>query len=196
MFSYALLCIGPESRRLVPTPVADRLSFGSSSETHESVAGLVELVVSATEIILRQFLALQGSPALFRTTPSFSGYAGFSGQAGDWRPKFQNRQVHCPGKELRGFQRVSLKPGERRTVIFSLLAEKLAFYDVNKHDLAVEPRRFDIMIGISSAGIRVRDRVGFIDGEDLVSHSDRLRDRSPLLSAFSRSVWDGVYSKD
>jgi hypothetical protein len=160
MFSYALLCIGPESRRLVPTPVADRLSFGSSSETHESVAGLVELLVKRLKSSYASFSLCKDRPHCSWTTPSFSGYAGFSGQAGDGRPKFQNRLAHCPGKELRGFQRVSLKPGGRRTVIFSLLAEKLAFYDENKHDFAVQPRRFDIMIGISSAGIRFRDQVG------------------------------------
>jgi beta-glucosidase len=67
--------------------------------------------------------------------------------------------VKRPSKELRGFQRISLKPGERRTVTFSLPAEKLAFYDVSKHDFVVEPGKFDIMIGSSSADIRAKDQV-------------------------------------
>jgi hypothetical protein len=136
MFSYALLCIGPEPRRLVPTPVADRLSFASSSVPHESVAGLVELVVKRLKSSHASFSLCKDRLHCSWTTPSFSGYAGFSGQAGDGKPEFQNSPVHDPGKELRGFQRVSLKPG---TVTFGLPAEKL--YDVNRHDLAVEPAR-------------------------------------------------------
>lgn len=67
--------------------------------------------------------------------------------------------VKRPIKELRGFQRVSLKPGERRTVTFRLPGERLAFYDVKKHDFAVEPGKYDILVGSSSADIRVKDQV-------------------------------------
>jgi beta-glucosidase len=54
---------------------------------------------------------------------------------------------------------VSLKPGERRTVTFILPAEKLAFYDVKKHAFVVEPGKYDLMVGSSSADIRVRDQI-------------------------------------
>jgi beta-glucosidase len=67
--------------------------------------------------------------------------------------------VKRPNKELRGFQRVSLKPGERRTVTFTLPADKLAFYDVKKHDFVVEPGKYDLMVGSSSADIRLRDQI-------------------------------------
>jgi beta-glucosidase len=67
--------------------------------------------------------------------------------------------VKRPIKELRGFQRVSLKPGERRTVTFTLPAAKLAFYDVKKHDFVVEPGKYELMMGSSSADIRVRNQI-------------------------------------
>jgi len=67
--------------------------------------------------------------------------------------------VKRPIAELRGFQRISLKPGERRTVTFELPGEKLAFWDMNKHDFVVEPGKVDVMVGSSSADIRVRDQV-------------------------------------
>ena len=67
--------------------------------------------------------------------------------------------VKRPIKELRGFQRVSLKPGERRTVTFTLPAERLAFYDVKKHDFVVELGKYDLMVGSSSADIRLRDQI-------------------------------------
>jgi beta-glucosidase len=59
-----------------------------------------------------------------------------------------------PSKELRGFDRISLKAGERKTVSFSLPAANLAFYDETKHAFSVEPGEYEILIGASSADIR------------------------------------------
>lgn len=67
--------------------------------------------------------------------------------------------VKRPIRDLRRFQRVSLKPGERRTVTFVLPGEELAFWDVSKHDFVVEPGKVDVAVGSSSADIRVRDQV-------------------------------------
>lgn len=54
-----------------------------------------------------------------------------------------------PVKELKGFQKVTLRPGEKRTVGFDITPDLLAFYDVNmKH--VVEPGEFTIMVGNSS----------------------------------------------
>src|SRR5205807_89421 len=55
--------------------------------------------------------------------------------------------VTRPIKELRDFQRVTLKPGEARTVTFVLPAEKRAFYDVGRHGFVLEPGMFDVTIG-------------------------------------------------
>jgi beta-glucosidase len=73
--------------------------------------------------------------------------------------------VERPLKELRGFRRVSLKPGEAKTVTFTLAAKQLAYYDVGRHDFVVAPGRFDIMVGGSSADIRLRGQVEVIGGE-------------------------------
>ena len=62
--------------------------------------------------------------------------------------------VKRPVKELRGFSRVSLDPGQQRTVSFTLPASKLAFYDEKLHDFKVEPGMFDIMIGNASDAIK------------------------------------------
>lgn len=66
--------------------------------------------------------------------------------------------VKRPVKELRGLQRVHLKPGQSRKVAFSLPAERLAFYDVNGHDFVVEPGAFEVLVGSSSEDIRLRGR--------------------------------------
>lgn len=55
-----------------------------------------------------------------------------------------------PVKELRGFARVGLEPGEARRVTFTLYAEQLAFVDVPGRWL-VEPGEFQLMVGTSSA---------------------------------------------
>lgn len=57
--------------------------------------------------------------------------------------------VTRPVKELKGFQRVLLQPGETRTVVFEITPELLAFWDVNKR-FTVEPGDFELMTGNSS----------------------------------------------
>jgi beta-glucosidase len=57
--------------------------------------------------------------------------------------------VTRPVKELRGFKRVSLQPGERVRVIFTLPVERLAYYDAAMQ-LAVEPTTTQVMVGASS----------------------------------------------
>ena len=64
--------------------------------------------------------------------------------------------VKRPIKELRGFERVSLKPGEKKTVTFTVPSDKLAFWDVGKHAFVVEPDKVDVMVGGSSGDIRVK----------------------------------------
>ena len=58
----------------------------------------------------------------------------------------QVSSVTRPLKELRGFERVSLSPGEKKTVTFTLGPEALALYD-EKMVRVVEPGLFDVMVG-------------------------------------------------
>lgn len=55
-----------------------------------------------------------------------------------------------PVKELKGFQRITLAPGETRTVEFTLTPDKLSFLD-ERMECIVEPGQFEIMVGASSA---------------------------------------------
>jgi len=54
-----------------------------------------------------------------------------------------------PIKELKGFQKVRLRPGEKKTISFEITPDLLAFYDVNMK-YVVEPGEFFIMVGNSS----------------------------------------------
>jgi beta-glucosidase len=58
--------------------------------------------------------------------------------------------VTRPVMELRGFKRVTLKPGEKTTVEFNLTPDSLSLIDVDMHRV-VEQGTFDIMVGPSSA---------------------------------------------
>jgi beta-glucosidase len=77
-------------------------------------------------------------------------------RAGDEVVQLYVRDVEAsltrPVKELRGFARVTLEPGEARTVSFTLAAEQLAFVDVPGRWL-VEPGEFRLMVGTSSADL-------------------------------------------
>lgn len=64
-----------------------------------------------------------------------------------------------PQKELRGFERISLKPGENKKVTITVPGEKLSFYDEKTHRFIVEPGTFEVLIGSSSEDIRLKGKV-------------------------------------
>jgi hypothetical protein len=61
----------------------------------------------------------------------------------------QVSSVTRPVKELRGFERVSLRPGESRQVTFMRGPDELSMID-RRMQRVVEPSRFDVMVGTSS----------------------------------------------
>ncbi len=71
-----------------------------------------------------------------------------------------------PLRQLRAFQRVSLKPGQTKTVRLTLRAADLAHWDVTRGKWAVESGDYDLMVGASSADIRQRATIG-VRGETI-----------------------------
>lgn len=59
-----------------------------------------------------------------------------------------------PLKELKGFKKITLAPGETKDVIFTITPEALKFFDDSKHEWIAEPGKFKAMIGASSTDIR------------------------------------------
>ena len=57
-----------------------------------------------------------------------------------------------PVKELKGFERVPIKPGETRTVMFRVGPEALRFYN-REMMRRVEPGTFQIMVGPNSVDL-------------------------------------------
>jgi len=67
-----------------------------------------------------------------------------------------------PVKELRGFARVALQPGQTQTLRFVVGRQELSFFNAQLQWVA-EPGDFDLMIGASSADIRLRDAFALIE---------------------------------
>ncbi|MDO5608605.1 MAG: glycoside hydrolase family 3 C-terminal domain-containing protein [Capnocytophaga sp.] len=61
-----------------------------------------------------------------------------------------------PEKELKGFEKINLKPGESKTVTFTVDASALSFFDDQKHEWIVESGDFEAIIGASSSDIKTK----------------------------------------
>ncbi|MCD8029738.1 MAG: glycoside hydrolase family 3 C-terminal domain-containing protein [Bacteroides sp.] len=59
-----------------------------------------------------------------------------------------------PVKELKGYKKISLQPGEEQTVTISVDKSALSFFDPDKHDWVAESGDFEALIGTSSTDIR------------------------------------------
>jgi beta-glucosidase len=68
-------------------------------------------------------------------------------------------KVQRPGKELRGFKRVALQPGERKTVELPLPTKSLAYWDVERHAFVLESGKVELLAGSSSADFRLKTTI-------------------------------------
>jgi len=64
--------------------------------------------------------------------------------------------VPRPIKELKGFDKVSLNPGETKTVSFTVDSSALSFFDAGKHAWVAEPGDFEAIIAASSTDIKTK----------------------------------------
>ena len=71
---------------------------------------------------------------------------------------FHGAHVVRPNKQLAGFKRVHLNPGETKQLIFRLDTAQLGYYDEDM-EFVVEPGKLDIMVGTSSEDLPLRDTV-------------------------------------
>lgn len=61
-----------------------------------------------------------------------------------------------PKKELKGFEKISLKPGETKDVTFKIKESDLSFFDPDSHSWKAEEGKFEALIGSSSTDIRAK----------------------------------------
>ncbi len=77
----------------------------------------------------------------------------------------QKARVARPLKELKGFEKVELSPGEVKTVTFELTDRAFAYYDIGISDWYVEDGEYQLLIGTSSRDIKLEETV--------ILHSDQ-----------------------
>ena len=75
-----------------------------------------------------------------------------------------------PLKELKGFEKVELKPGEAKKVMFRLDSRAFSYYCEEIGDWYAESGEYEIMVGASSADIRLKDSVYVNTGRRLPLH--------------------------
>lgn len=67
--------------------------------------------------------------------------------------------VERPDKELKGFQKIFLQPGESKDVILTLPVDAFRFFDDKKKEWVLEKGKFQIMAGSSSRDIRLTKEI-------------------------------------
>lgn len=80
--------------------------------------------------------------------------------------------VARPIKELKGFKRLTLNPGEKREIVFTLFTDQLAFYDRYMR-LIVEPGAYNVMVGSSSEDIRLTGKFSVVGETRILSSINR-----------------------
>lgn len=71
--------------------------------------------------------------------------------------------VERPVKELKGFRKISLAPGETAEVSFKIGRDALSFFDADRHEWRCEPGAFEALVGSSSSDIRSKVRFKVTD---------------------------------
>lgn len=64
--------------------------------------------------------------------------------------------VDRPPKELKGFRRVMLMPGEAQQVAFTIDRGAMSYYGTPKRDWVAEPGAFEVLVGASSRDVRLK----------------------------------------
>jgi beta-glucosidase len=73
--------------------------------------------------------------------------------------------VPLPLKELKGFAKVSLRPGESKQITVLLDRRAFSYYDVAQHGWNAAPGDFVILVGSSSADIRLQGKYSLVPEE-------------------------------
>ena len=130
-----------------------------------------DLVISASEINDDQTLTVSCN---ITNTGNRAGMETVQLYVGD-----KESSVIRPVKELKGFEKVSLRPGETKKVFFTLDKRAFAYYETSINDWFVEYGEFEIMIGASSRDIR-------LSGSVYVNSKTKL----PIQFTFNSTVGD------
>ena len=124
--------------------------------------GLSYTNFSYSNLSVQQGITKGGSPEIWWAEVSFdiSNTGRLAGSevaqvyVGDSHSK-----IPRPLKELQGFAKLELKPGEKKRVKVMLNQRALSYYDTNGRQWRAEPGDFDVLVGPSSAKIELRGKI-------------------------------------
>jgi beta-glucosidase len=71
----------------------------------------------------------------------------------------QNSKIDRPAKELKAFERISIKPNETKTISIELPATSLAYWNTENQKFEIEPDQTELQLGSSSTDIRLRKTI-------------------------------------
>jgi beta-glucosidase len=155
-FAYADLRLAPTTAA-APTPGPSCVPAPASN--HAPATGPSSASAPARTAAMAALPALRPAADRPLTTLTFT-LANTGSLGGDEVVQLYVRKTESPLKrplkQLKAFDRVSLAPGQSRAVQFQLPLADLAFWDEPTHRFIVEPGRYELMIGPSSADIRLR----------------------------------------
>ncbi|RML47240.1 hypothetical protein ALQ95_04012 [Pseudomonas syringae pv. ribicola] len=92
-------------------------------------------------------------------------------------------QVDRPEKELKGFSKVYLKPGESKTVTIALDSRSFAYYSADSVSWKVDPGKFKVLVGKDSENLTLDRTVVALYPEQLTT-----RDSNPLPIPLRKAV--------
>jgi len=71
--------------------------------------------------------------------------------------RWNDATIKVPINQLKRFQRISLKPGESKTLTFKIPVSEFSFYDIESNDFKTERGRWEIQVGSSCKDIRLKE---------------------------------------
>lgn len=103
-----------------------------------------------------------------------------------------------PDKELKGFDKIALQPGEEKTVTLELDRRAFAFYDAGLKEWVLETGDFEILVGASSRDIRLAATVSLTSEQRPAPYADSAALApyfSPIRAPFSRDAFAALYGR-
>ena len=77
----------------------------------------------------------------------------------------QNPNIFKAKKELKGFEKVDLKPNEEKEIKITLTSDDFSYYNIETKKWSVEEGKYDVLIGKSSRNIVLQQEI-FVDSKD------------------------------
>ncbi|MGZ3735279.1 MAG: glycoside hydrolase family 3 C-terminal domain-containing protein, partial [Bdellovibrionota bacterium] len=101
----------------------------------------------------------------------------------------ENPLVTRPPEELKGFQKVMLKPGESKQVTFKLDENAFHYWDTQTHGWKVDPDKFQISVGSSSRDFRLK---GNVEMKPAASSAQNCEDQEKQLLSQKKALMESV----